>query len=62
MMMHGFYRKITDELTDETGAAAIEYGVILMCIVIAIILAVTQVGEETNNLYERTSAAFPDSS
>lgn len=57
--MQRFCKRIATELADETGAAAIEYGFILLCIVIAIILAVTQLGEETGDLYERVGAAFP---
>lgn len=57
--MQRFYKKIAKELADEAGAAAIEYGFILLCIVLAIILAVTQLGEETGDLYERVGAAFP---
>ena len=57
--MNAYHKKLARLLADETGATAIEYGVILLCIVVAIIVAVTQVGQESMELYESASAAFP---
>ena len=46
--LHGLKRKFTD---DESGATAIEYGLIAAGIAVAIIAAVFAVGDELNNFF-----------
>ena len=46
--LHGLKRKFTD---DESGATAIEYGLIAAGIAVAIIAAVFAIGDELNNFF-----------
>ena len=46
---HGLRRKFAD---DESGATAIEYGLIAAGIAVAIIAAVFAIGDELNNFFE----------
>ncbi len=46
--LHGLIRKLTD---DESGAAAIEYGLIVGGISIAIIATVFAIGDELNSFF-----------
>ena len=47
-MLHGFYK-------DESGAAAIEYGLLVALLALAILGALTTLGEETNNGFQNFS-------
>ena len=43
--------------TDEQGASAVEYGLIVALIAAVIILTVKAVGTKTNNMFESVNAA-----
>jgi len=46
-------------LLDESGATAIEYGLIVALIVIGIVAVVTQIGTKMGESYNKTANAFP---
>lgn len=50
--------KLVKMLKDESGATAIEYGLIAALIAVAIIAAVTAVGDSLNALFAVISAAI----
>jgi pilus assembly protein Flp/PilA len=45
--------------SDESGATAIEYGLIIALLVTAIIGGITVLGSETGAAFERTNDQFP---
>ncbi len=49
---YGLKRKIAKYMSDESGATAIEYGLIAAGIAVAIIAAVFAIGDELNNFFE----------
>lgn len=50
---------MTRFLSDESGATAIEYGLILGLMVIGIVAALSSVGEVTNDAFMAAEAGFP---
>lgn len=48
-------RRISSFLKDERGATAVEYGLIISLIVLAMISALTQVAGTTQNMWEGVS-------
>jgi pilus assembly protein Flp/PilA len=50
--------KLRNFLCDESGATAIEYGLIAACISVAIIAAVQTVGTNLNNVFTNVSNAL----
>ncbi len=48
---HALKRKLRKYVSDDSGATAIEYGLIAAGIAVAIIAAVFAVGDELNNLF-----------
>jgi len=50
--------KVRNFLRDESGATAIEYGLIAACISIAIIAAVQSIGTSLNNTFTSVSNAL----
>ncbi len=50
--------KIEKFLRDESGATAIEYGLIAACISVAIIAAIQTVGTNLNNTFTNVSNAL----
>jgi pilus assembly protein Flp/PilA len=50
--------KIEKFLRDESGATAIEYGLIAACISVAIIVAIQTVGTNLNNTFTNVSNAL----
>jgi len=46
-------------ILDEKAQTLVEYGLILMLIAVAVVLAVTALGGQVNILYERVVAAWP---
>ncbi|HXP31366.1 MAG TPA: Flp family type IVb pilin [Stellaceae bacterium] len=51
-------RKFVELLTDESGATAIEYGLIAALIAVAIITAVTTVGTRLNTTFNTVAGAL----
>jgi pilus assembly protein Flp/PilA len=54
--MIGFMKQLW---TDESGATAVEYGIMVALIAVAIILTVTAVGTGLNNLFTNVTAELP---
>lgn len=52
-------RLIKKFLRDEEGATAVEYGLIAALIAVAIILAVTDVGDKLKTVFEAIRDALP---
>lgn len=52
--------RFADYLNDESGATAIEYGIIGVLISIIAIVAITSVGTEVTAMFEEAEQAFPD--
>jgi pilus assembly protein Flp/PilA len=46
-------------LADEQGATAIEYGLILGLMVIALVAALTGTGTETNQAFQKAADSYP---
>ncbi|MGD1036505.1 MAG: Flp family type IVb pilin [Roseiarcus sp.] len=42
----------------QSGATAVEYALLAMCIVLAIVVSVASTGTQLNNTYAEISAAF----
>jgi len=51
----GFFAKPDAEIEDDSGATAIEYGLIAALISVAIIGAVSTVGENTSKAFQKVS-------
>lgn len=51
---------IKNFVKDESGATAIEYGLIAALVAVAIIAALQLLGEELNNIFNTVSAALQD--
>ncbi|MEE9271680.1 MAG: Flp family type IVb pilin [Robiginitomaculum sp.] len=51
---------ITRFVKDESGATAIEYGLIAALIAVAIIASATKVGEAINGIFNKTSKSLED--
>lgn len=50
-MMNGEPKKVLGNAASESGATAVEYGVMLALIAVAMMLAVTAVGTNMNTMY-----------
>ncbi|APG62894.1 hypothetical protein LPB140_08940 [Sphingorhabdus lutea] len=50
--MYKFFKNL---LNDEAGATAVEYGLILSLVVIAILTAMSSVGSKTGGMWDRVS-------
>lgn len=46
-------------LKNSKGQSLIEYGLLLVLIAVVVIVAVTIVGQKTNNMYSTISASIP---
>jgi len=57
--MKTFLRKITAFINDEEGASAVEYGLLVGLIAVAIIVAVTALGTKLAALFTTITAALP---
>jgi pilus assembly protein Flp/PilA len=57
--MKTFLRKITAFINDEAGASAVEYGLLVGLIAVAIIVAVTALGNKLAALFAQITAALP---
>lgn len=60
--MHQPERKIVHPmhiLKNSKGQSLIEYGLLLVLIAVVVIVAVTIVGQKTNNMYSTISASIP---
>lgn len=55
--MHEGSKMLRNFLVDESGATAIEYGLIVSMIFLAILVAVNQFASETKNMYNGIGAA-----
>ncbi len=53
--LYGFFAKPEAETEDDSGATAIEYGLIAALIAVAIIGAVTAVGDSTSKAFQNVS-------
>jgi pilus assembly protein Flp/PilA len=49
---------VTKFMNDESGATAIEYGLIVALIAVVIVTAVTTLGTKLNSAFARTGAAI----
>lgn len=56
--MKNFYSSIRKFVKDEEGATAVEYGMMVGLIAVAIILTVFAIGEQLNDLFERISTCI----
>ena len=54
MILRGFRSFVSDR----TGATAIEYGLMLACIVVALIVGITAVGKKSGAMYEDLDAKW----
>ena len=52
-------KKLTQFFKDEDGATAVEYGLMVALIAAVIIIAVTTVGQKTNQAFTNVGAALP---
>jgi len=57
--MKTLLRKIVAFINDEEGASAVEYGLLVGLIAVAIIVAVTALGAKLNALFVQITAALP---
>ena len=57
--MKTLLRKIVAFINDEEGASAVEYGLLVGLIAVAIIVAVTALGAKLNALFLQITAALP---
>ena len=58
--MKNFYSSIRKFVKDEEGATAVEYGMMVGLIAVAIILTVFAIGEQLNDLFERISTCITE--
>ncbi len=47
-------------LADESGATAIEYGLIVAAISVVLVTALVAIGQDMSGKFEAVEAAFPD--
>ena len=52
------WSRFCDVIRDDSGATAIEYGIIALMIAVAIIVAVTQVGTDLLGIFQTLAAVF----
>jgi len=57
--MKTLLRKIVAFINDEEGASAVEYGLLVGLIAVAIIVAVTALGQKLVVLFNNVTAALP---
>ena len=57
--MKTLLRKIVAFINDEEGASAVEYGLLVGLIAVAIVVAVTALGAKLNALFLQITAALP---
>ena len=57
--MKTLLRKIVAFINDEEGASAVEYGLLVGLIAVAIIVAVTALGQKLSALFVNITAALP---
>jgi pilus assembly protein Flp/PilA len=57
--MKTYLRKIMAFINDEEGASAVEYGLLVGLIAVAIIVAVTALGTKLAALFAQITAALP---
>jgi len=51
--------RLTAMARTERGASAVEYGLLVALIAVAIILAVTVLGGKLSNVFDKTSSSLP---
>ena len=49
LQLYGWFRTALPRRTDDRGAAAVEYALLLVLIALVLIIAVTTIGETTSN-------------
>ena len=57
--MKTYLSKIMAFINDEEGASAVEYGLLVGLIAVAIIVAVTALGTKLNTMFTNITAALP---
>ena len=57
--MKTLLRKIVAFINDEEGASAVEYGLLVGSIAVAIVVAVTALGGKLSTLFTNTAAKLP---
>jgi pilus assembly protein Flp/PilA len=58
--MYDYIRiRLTAMARTERGASAVEYGLLVALIAVAIILAVTVLGGKLSNVFDKTSSSLP---
>ena len=57
--MKTLLRKIVAFINDEEGASAVEYGLLVGLIAVAIVVAVTALGGKLSTLFTNTAAKLP---
>ncbi|MDI6712399.1 MAG: Flp family type IVb pilin [Anaerosomatales bacterium] len=58
-MMHALYYRVLAALKREEGATAVEYGIMVAGIAVAIILVVFALGDQLNALFQTVVDALP---
>lgn len=53
------YRRVTLRASEEAGAVATEYGLVLLLISLSIIVAATAFGVSLSDLFDQGTAGFP---
>jgi pilus assembly protein Flp/PilA len=59
MFIHNLMTKIVNPLTNKQGATAVEYGIMVALIAVAVIVTVTLLGKKLDNVFNNVAIRLP---
>jgi len=60
--MKNFLSSVTNFIREEDGASAVEYGILVALIAVAVVVTVAAVGQQLNTVFEKVRACLASTS